>query len=104
MAERGADVGRLDGCGFPALRLGRDESESPENLASLAGSGQEVQLERALALMSELCKANPCCGNHYGNCEVPMPQDLSGFWSLNSEEQKVRVLREREAQESRRAK
>lgn len=45
--------------------------------------------------MSELCKANPCCGEFYGKCEVPLPQDLSGYWNLNTEDQKKKVLEER---------
>jgi hypothetical protein len=33
--------------------------------------------------MTERCKANPCCGEHYGKCEIPLPQDRSGFWFRN---------------------
>lgn len=36
--------------------------------------------------MTERCKANPCCGEHYGNCEVPLPQHRSGLWFCNSDE------------------
>ncbi len=49
--------------------------------------------------MSQLCRANPCCGEFYGGCKVPMPQDVSGFWNRNSEDEKQQVLREREANE-----
>ncbi len=36
--------------------------------------------------MSQICKANPCCGNFYGDCEIPLPQHRSGLWFHNSEE------------------
>lgn len=36
--------------------------------------------------MTERCKANPCCGEHYGNCEVPLPQHRSGLWFHNTDE------------------
>lgn len=36
--------------------------------------------------MTERCKANPCCGEHYGKCEVPLPQDRSGLWFHNPPE------------------
>jgi len=36
--------------------------------------------------MTEMCKANPCCGKFYGGCEVPLPQDKSGFWRRNTQE------------------
>ena len=33
--------------------------------------------------MSEICKANPCCGNPV-NCTVPLPQHTSGISHLNA--------------------
>lgn len=36
--------------------------------------------------MTERCKANPCCGERYGNCEIPLPQHRSGLWFHNTEE------------------
>lgn len=35
--------------------------------------------------MSQLCRANPCCGEFYGGCAVPLPQDASGFPGRNVE-------------------
>lgn len=36
--------------------------------------------------MTERCKANPCCGDHHGKCEIPLPQHRSGLWLRNSDE------------------
>jgi hypothetical protein len=36
--------------------------------------------------MTERCKANPCCGEHYGRCKIPLPQDRTGLWGHNTQE------------------
>ncbi|MCJ8053815.1 hypothetical protein GB928_018320 [Shinella curvata] len=36
--------------------------------------------------MTERCKANPCCGEPYGKCEIPLPQHRSGLWFHNTSE------------------
>lgn len=35
--------------------------------------------------MTQFCKANPCCGNLAGDCDVPLPQDASGFPARNTQ-------------------
>lgn len=33
--------------------------------------------------MSERCKLNPCCGEHYGNCKPPVQYDGSHWDDAN---------------------
>lgn len=35
--------------------------------------------------MTDRCKANPCCGNMGGGCDIPLPQDDSGFPGRNTQ-------------------